>query len=1348
MNNTDNISTADVLSQNMDVQLSNSRDLKSIMDAWKQLIQEKSPGDSEFSNVLANLSQACWDYYNRDQKVADLEDTIRYSQAAISTLPSGVYLCGVQHTLSLACKIKYDTFGEFGDLQIALQHAQEAVRNTPLGHNDLSGFQQNLGYLYLLRSQRLETFLDIEAGIRCGQAALDNIPPGDSDKLANCQQIMAIIYTERYQQLSDVVDLEIALSYDRAALENTLPGDSSISMRQHNLAISYTTRYQALRNREDLELSLFYGHAAIDNTPSEHPNLRRCYQSLASSYLLNYYESNDIADCDAALSYDFTALENTPNWHNDYLENLKRLSRMCGEKYKDSKNIEYLEAAQVFGQAVVDRLPQGHPEISGYQQRLAMHYDEKYERLDQIQDLDAALSYNKIVVEDASPDHPDLALYQHRLALSYRKKYLELGNMVDLEEALKYNKAAVINTPLGHPDLPGHQQNLAASYSDRFQKIRDIQDFHAALRHDIAALDGNPPDHENFLSNNHGLAVLHVEKYRRLGDVDALELALKYGHIAVDRSLKGDPALAIRQRTLASAYRHRYLRLGLIKDLEAALHYNLSALDCNPAENFDVWDCYQAIGLIYTDRYQRLGNAQDIEAALEYSHKAVDSIPPEHPELASQHHSLAISYSHKFKMEGNFNDLETALGYERMAVTNTPLGSSDLPYYLQSLAMSYTAMGNISNKIQDFEASLRCNQAAAECVPHDDPDFPDCQTNLAVSYTNRFYVSKNIEDLETALKHNKIAVENTPLDHPSLPGFQQNLAGSYINLYQTLWNTEDLHMASKVYQQASKSQTALPHHLWDVTIQWANLTSAYDLPETLLAYTSSISVLPSLLWMGSSVDVRHNALVRHNIADIVSAATAAALKFHELEKAVEFLEQGLSTTHKKTLQLKSDLPEELKLQLPEQAQELQKLSVQLRAASINNSQVYEQPPSKNVLQVQPSVNYNLLAQKREDLISEIQGHIGFEDFLLPSPFYKLAHAAQDGPVIMINSTSKSTDAIIIISPHLPPKHISLPEASTPVANKHLKALQEALNVFSIRSRESRMGRLYKKDKSTSDQVLGTVIFWLWNSVVKPVFSSLLEIGISKGRLWWCPSGPFTYLPLHAAAPLGDEFVQSYTPTLGALIIANKKYKEHPVDASDVMMAVGVTEVPGVHGSYSSLPSVAQELELVTTIFGANTKLLDEKATAENITKGMASSGWIHLACHGQQDRSNPLDSGLILYNGRLRLGQILDLDLPLSKFVYLSACETAMGDAKLVNEAMHLTGGFIAAGFQGAIGTLWSMSDVDGPKVAEIVYRTIIGNNSIPDVKLAAKGLHLAIQKLRRDGVPLHQWMPFIHMGI
>jgi CHAT domain-containing protein len=201
--------------------------------------------------------------------------------------------------------------------------------------------------------------------------------------------------------------------------------------------------------------------------------------------------------------------------------------------------------------------------------------------------------------------------------------------------------------------------------------------------------------------------------------------------------------------------------------------------------------------------------------------------------------------------------------------------------------------------------------------------------------------------------------------------------------------------------------------------------------------------------------------------------------------------------------------------------------------------------------------------------------------------------------------------------------------------------------------------------------------------------------------------------------------------------------------NDILTAVGITKTTIGLGEWPDLPSVEQEINMVASVFGKHAQILqDSQASMGNALDAMKLSAWLHLACHGEQDPDNSFKSGLILYNEKLELEKILEIDLPQAKFVYLSACETALGDERLQNEAMHLAGGFLAGGFQGAIGTLWNMSGTDGINTANIVYQTILGDDKVPDVKMAAKGLHLAVQKLRKDRVAPSRWMPFIHFGI
>ncbi|KAJ6570448.1 hypothetical protein DFH09DRAFT_1153584 [Mycena vulgaris] len=78
---------------------------------------------------------------------------------------------------------------------------------------------------------------------------------------------------------------------------------------------------------------------------------------------------------------------------------------------------------------------------------------------------------------------------------------------------------------------------------------------------------------------------------------------------------------------------------------------------------------------------------------------------------------------------------------------------------------------------------------------------------------------------------------------------------------------------------------------------------------------------------------------------------------------------------------------------------------------------------------------------------------------------------------------------------------------------------------------------------------------------------------------------------------------------------------------------------------------------------------------------------------------------------------------------------------------VHLGGGFIAAGFRGAIGIMWTMEDEDGPLVAELVYSHLFRNNQ-PQASDAAEALKLAVNELRKRNVSYERWIPFIHIGV
>jgi CHAT domain-containing protein len=233
--------------------------------------------------------------------------------------------------------------------------------------------------------------------------------------------------------------------------------------------------------------------------------------------------------------------------------------------------------------------------------------------------------------------------------------------------------------------------------------------------------------------------------------------------------------------------------------------------------------------------------------------------------------------------------------------------------------------------------------------------------------------------------------------------------------------------------------------------------------------------------------------------------------------------------------------------------------------------------------------------------------------------------------------------------------------------------------------------------------------------------------------------------LHAAAP-SDDFIQSYTSTLGALLDAYSKEK-----LASPPLTVGVVGVTHTGPSQrSGLPGVEREVTKILSIIGENQiqSLVGENATVEAVKQNLQNCSWVHLACHGKQDRNDPPQSCLQLFDGTLALETILRMPLLNAEFVFLAACQTAMGDATLANESFHLGGGFIAAGFRGAIGTLWSMMDEDGPDIVETVYTHLFAGGRQPEAADVALGLQMAVRKMRGSRVPYQRWVPFIHMGV
>jgi hypothetical protein len=417
-----------------------------------------------------------------------------------------------------------------------------------------------------------------------------------------------------------------------------------------------------------------------------------------------------------------------------------------------------------------------------------------------------------------------------------------------------------------------------------------------------------------------------------------------------------------------------------------------------------------------------------------------------------------------------------------------------------------------------------------------------------------------------------------------------------------------------------------------------------------------------------------------------------------------------------------------------------------------------------------------LAREWDELVEQVRKLEGFEDFLKPPRLETLLPAAASGPVAIINISQWRCDALIVTTNGVRVEALPQLTLETVVekTNDYLRVLQnvdEAAHDLHVAWQRYDSGdhtldaiRQYTEAKQAlqravgdRDTTLATVLEWLWVEIADPVLTTLGFVeppapGQPWPRLWWCPTGPLTLLPLHAAGyhdktsrttgrTVLDRVVSSYTPTLRALLEARRPLDLQPDDERILIVALPDTpdEVP--------LANVARERDLLTSRFsGRNTLLESEAATAEAVRNELPRHRWAHFSCHGGQNLNDPSQGGLLLHDRTLTIADISAQEHR-GEFAFLSACMTATGGVNLPDEAITLAAALHYTGYRQVIATLWSVYDETAADVAQAVYADLMSTGQFEPAR-SAYALHKAIRELR-DGrnLPPSAWMPFTHTG-
>ncbi|WP_164382732.1 CHAT domain-containing protein [Streptomyces sp. OM5714] len=1009
-------------------------------------------------------------------------------------------------------------------------------------------------------------------------------------------------------------------------------------------------------------------------------------------------------------------------------------------------------------------------------------------------------------LEGMPQNHPKRAELHAALTRALQCLFEQSREITVLREAITACRTAISLTPPSHPEFDPHNRNLGRLLLDLLTSTTDLDPWHLAQAVEwsypwrAGPVGTCSPDASSAVSL-HELASALLREYQRTDDLPTLRDAVSAARRTVEFTQPHDPAADTYRETLALMLWLLSGRTGDVEILEEASGSIRRSLSEAGRESEDHSARRNLLGLVLKRRYELTGDVPALREAAEFGRAAVANAPDSGREAASFAGNLADALRMLSERTRDLAMARDAVFYARKAIGGL---RPDDPEWAGTQAVLGSALVHLADRTGDEGTAADATREIDKAVTATSVNHPDYLPRLNVLYRalmNEYGRAKDPALLERALEAARNLVGTAPSDHPERGKYLSHLSTALRELYLRS-DTDPVRALDESIEVAKQAvASTLPNHP-DRADCLTNLGDLLQLSFGRTEYTATLreSVPPhsaTARMSGASISQRIGAAQRAALADLrlgrvrratamirlatellpqlglrdvdradrehrvssanrlpataAATAIAAGLPGH----AVELLEQTRGVVFAGTLDTRDDAAE-LRAGAPDLLPRFQEIRDAINAADheITLPSFGEHRDATGRHSRELAARRVSLNEQWDALLDEIRHRPGLAGFQRPTPITELCRHADRGPVVYVTAEETSAHALVVRNdPDDPARTVHLPAAVTRKAVvEQADAFRTALRVTTDRQQPARARR-------EAQQQMLAVLTWTWTNITEPVLDSLGHTGPPPegrrwSRVWWCPVGVVTMLPLHAAGrheptarseTVMDRVISSYTPTLRALAHARREGT-----GTESALVVAVPDAPDC----PPLDGAAQEAGIVGDFIpGAAVLPAPGVATdRDTVVEALRRHGIVHLACHGYADLRDPSASRLLLHDhaaNPLTLHAITRLDLRHARLAYLSACSTTDTNQEQADEATHLTAAFQLAGYRSVIGTLWPINDRTAITVAQDFYTGLTADRTQPaEPELAAEALHHAVRRLR-DKTPAlpSRWAAYIHSG-
>ncbi|KAF5329845.1 hypothetical protein D9611_013406 [Ephemerocybe angulata] len=1156
-------------------------------------------------------------------------------------------------------------------------------------------------------------------------------------------------------------------------------------------------RFHVSRNVLDIDEAISAQKQVIASSPVGIPSLGVRIKALGDSYGLRFEKSARILDACAALSCMRKACRLGAAVDNDLAKALWDAGVALVQRFGRENRVSDLDKSVSVLQESVDITPFGDPSLSIRLNALGIAFKRRFQRHGRYPDLQSSVTAHRRVYE-LQPCSP---AYMNNLAdvLSAHAHARQTDRMSDVIESIDLLRLAVETAAPNDQHLSQYLLNLGVNLMLHFQLTKNKASIDESINILKRAVEITKEDHLDQPANLMSLGYAYSQRFEQCMDPTDIHAGVSYMELGLALTSPKDRMLPMRLNYYGTGLNLRYQLSGDVSDLHEMVVLRRKAVALTSEDDRSIAGLLDDLAVSLAQKHARTKDLDDLNESIDTSRRAIMVSREDDPQLQAFWENLAISLETRYYITKLDTDLTEALSIFRSAIEDASSTGSISSAHLSHLASALCARYRQTGVLASLHESIRLYEQAEQRSSANPHLLNIILYNYSETLRIRFDELHMIEDLNTEISLLHRVISSTSEQSPDLVDFRAQLAQAYLHRFQELGDFDDLQTSAGMYKEAAYSPAGPPSIRVKCAGAWAEVLDILDSPQSLEAYGLTIDLVSLVAGLEQSLTQRHSSLESTN--HVVTKASAAAIDRGEVEVALEWLEQGRCLVWKQLHDLRMPI-DHLKSAQPDLAQQVLSLSQAIEAASSKHSVSGERMLENRTFVESEEIKQVKMAREWDEVLARVRELEGFENFLRSSPFSEtLAHLPVDGPTIVLTSTTRRTDAIILApspSSGATPRLFRLSEFDVYQADmlydKYRRCLEGAEVVnrgawgekwSDIPNADGSARGIRKARKTTSQEVtLQSVLAELWERVLKPIVQHL---GLSpstdpskRARIYWCPTGPFTMLPIHAAGIYGpnrvgtgealmEYAISSITPTLAALsdrVRSSLAVKES--NSRESVLLISQPETPG----QVKIPGVTSEVAAIRDVLshsGAVQSLDGDEGTTDRVKSLMSLSSIVHLACHAEQNTQDPLQSGFYLHNGMLSLSTLIQREpasnsnksnagTPISfTLAFLSACQTGTGKQTLSEEAAHIAAGMLAVGYKGVVGTMWSIPDAYAPMLAKEFYKRLVeakdgGSTAGIDTSRAAYALHCATEELRNylgdsEGALL-AWVPYVYFGL